>query len=75
MTKQELNRDVKRLSKLIGTDKEYTPEFEKEYKRLYYADSTFDYFNLESVRIMLRMNARHRFIPFHQFGLMININE
>ena len=74
MTPKELNRDIKRLTKLVGTDKEYTPEFEKEFKRLYYADTEMSYLNVESVKTLLRLNVRHRFIPFHQFGLMININ-
>ena len=74
MTSKELNRDIKRLTKLVGTDKEYTPEFEKEFRRLYYADSSMEYLNADSMRIMLRLNVRKRFIPFHQFGLMININ-
>lgn len=74
MTKQELNRDIKRLTKLVGTDKEHTPEFEKEFRRLYYADSSMEYLNVESIKTLLRLNVRHRFIPFHQFGLMIEIN-
>lgn len=74
MTKQELNRDIKRLSKHFATDKAGTPEFEKEFKRLYYADSSFEYINLENLKAMLRINLRHRFIALHQFGLMINLN-
>jgi len=74
MTNKELNRDIKRLSKVFGTEKAHTPEFEKEFRRLYYADTSMKYLNAQSMRIMLRINVRHRFIACHQFGLMININ-
>lgn len=74
MTKQELNRDIKRLAKQFGTEKENTPEFEKEFKRLYFADREFTYMNKDSVLIMLRINLRHRFIALHQFGINITIN-
>lgn len=75
MTKHELNRDIKRLSKKVGTDKEYTPEFETEFKRLYHADTSMQSLNADSMRIMVRLNLRHRFIALHSFGLMININN
>lgn len=82
MTKQELNRDIKRLNnsikKLENKDNKVYFEFieneaKKEFKRLYHADSEFKYANKQSILIMLRLNVRHRFILFHQFGLMIEI--
>ncbi len=74
MTKSELNRDIKRLAKQFGTDYAQTEAFEKEFKRLYYADSDFQYNNKDSVLTMLRINLRHRFIALHQFGLNITVN-
>lgn len=77
MTAKELNRDIKRLGKLINTEKEYNEQLlfahEKEFKRLYNADREFKYMNAESIRIMLRINLRHRIIPLHQFGLDIEL--
>ncbi len=83
MTNAELNRDIKRLNKAIKAfpksddngpyfdfiAKYVTPEF----KRLFYADSEFKAMNRESILIMLRLNLSHRIIPFHQFGLNIEI--
>lgn len=74
MTAKELNRGIKRLSKVFGTDKAELPEFEKECRRLYYADKEFSYMNKDSVLIMLRINLRHRFIALHSFGINISIN-
>src|SRR5574343_740679 len=81
MTKQEYNRDVKRLRKAVDglgatTDEmwEYIDKTLKaEFIRLYDADRTFEYANKESVLTMLRINLRFRFIPLHSFGLWINI--
>jgi len=74
MTKQELNRDIKRLVKNSEniTDKN-RDAIEKEFLRLYRADKTFEYMNLYSVKMMLRLNVRHRYIPLHQFGQQINL--
>lgn len=71
MTKQELNRDVKRLANKHTNMNE--ADLNKEFKRLYYADSNFEYMNLNSLKMMLRLNLRYRFVPLHQFGLMINL--
>jgi len=73
MTATELNRGIKKLGKQFGTDKSNTPEYEKEYKRLYYADDDFQYMNKDSVLTMLRINLRHRFIALHSFGINISL--
>ncbi len=82
MTKQELNRDIKRLSSEIyrlsfGDNTDYFSYIEnegkKEFTRLYYANKDFSGLNLQSIKIMLRLNVKHRFIPFHQFGLFIEL--
>lgn len=75
MTPRELNRDIKRLVKLYnsGLNHNQLRDFEKEYKRLYYADSDFKYCNKESILIMFSINQRHRFIALHSFGLNIEI--
>lgn len=71
MTKQELNRDVKRLAnKHIEMQEQ---DVIKEFKRLYYADSNFEYMNLNSVKMMLRLNLRYRVIALHIFGININL--
>ena len=81
MTKKELNRDIKRLGKGVykafaeGDDKyyEYIEKVAKpEFMRLYRADTQFEYMSLNSVKLMLRMNLKHRFVALHTFGLMIN---
>ena len=85
MTNHELNRDIKKLYKNIKSlqgsetvqgSKNYFAyidnEAKEEFKRLYYADSSFNAMNKESVLMMLRMNLRHRFFALHTFGLMIN---
>lgn len=87
MTKQELNRDIKRLEKAIfkksqiidktGSNDEYfkfisevaTPEF----TRLFRADDEMEAMTKESIKIMLRLNLRHRFVPFHCFGICIDL--
>lgn len=81
MTKQELNRDIKRLWKsyedFINTDpynREKKAEIISEYERLYYADEDFDYMNKRSVLIMVALNRALRVIEFHQFGRSIEIN-
>jgi hypothetical protein len=77
MTKQELNKDIKRLLKMQRKDAQLNilPEFEAEYKRLYRADTEMEYMNVTSIKIMLRLNVLYRFIPFHQFGLFIDLDK
>lgn len=86
MTNQELNRDIKRLYNNIkklsnsGTEagqKKYydyvANEAAKEFSRLFWADKEMEAMNRQSLLIMLRLNVKHRFIPFHQFGLFIDL--
>lgn len=84
MTKQELNRDIKRLNSEIyrmsfKDQREYLNYIDitakMEFNRLYMADKTFEYMNKESIVIMLKLNLRHRFVPLHTFGIDININN
>jgi hypothetical protein len=84
MTKNELNRDIKRLKSEIyrmsfeslETYYKYIDtEARKEFKRLYYADQSFEYMNKNSVLIMFRLNLKHRFLPLHSFGLGIELNN
>lgn len=81
MTKAELNRDIKRLGAEIyrmsfeDQDKyfKYLEETAKpEFLRLYRADSSFEYMNLNSIKLMLRLNVKFNIVPKHQFGLMID---
>lgn len=84
MTKQELNRDIKRLANEIyrisfDTQEKYFEYLEKEAKkefiRLYNADRNFEYMNGKSVLIMLKLNLTNKFIPLHTFGLNIDITK
>lgn len=79
MTKQELNRDIKRLLNTVANiakDEHYHDNIEKtvkpEFMRLYLADRDFTYMNLQSIKIMLRLNLRYRFEALHHFGLQIS---
>lgn len=81
MTKQELNRDIKRLHKAIANkssnpDGEYYKYIEttakNEFTRLYHAADNFEALTKQSILIMFRLNLRHRFVAFHNFGLTIN---
>ncbi len=78
MTKRELNRDVKRLAKFVsnyvGTTDEKTEEYIKaEAKRLYQADKEMTYLNKDSIKVLLRLNLRYRFVQLHSFGLFIEL--
>lgn len=84
MTKKELNRDIKRLGseiyRMSFKDQDKYIEYlenkaKKEFTRLYYADKSFEYMNEKSTKLMLKLNVKHRFIAFHQFGLMIDERE
>jgi hypothetical protein len=82
MTKQEFNRDIKRLFKdwkkaSEGTaSEEYfsevEPKMKKEFQRLYFADSEFKYISRDNILRMIILNRRHRIIPFHQFATQVN---
>lgn len=87
MTAKELNRDVKKLNAYIKGLRDNNPKNEDniaffrdlghvakpEFERIVGADPSFKSFNADSLRILLRLNLSHRFIPFHQFGLYIEI--
>ena len=82
MTPKELNRDIKRLNSEL-----YRMSFEdnaayfkyvdqdarKEFTRLYYADDKMQYLNAQSIKIMFRLNLKHRFFALHTFGLNIEL--
>lgn len=79
MTKRELNNGIKKLHAEIAKRVD-TPDYfnyvdgvaKKEYLRLYNADNTFESFNKESIKILIRLNLKHRFISIHNFGIHIN---
>jgi len=83
MTAQELNRDVKRLWNQYkancggdATDEHFKwieTAVKPEIKRLYYADTTLNSLNANSLKMLLRLNLLFRVIPFHHFGLYINL--
>lgn len=76
MTKQELNRDIKRLYNKIESlkDKDNDTFFKfienegkKEYTRLYYADPTTEYLTKESLVRMMTLNRQYRYINLAYF--------
>lgn len=82
MTSKELNQAVKRLNKRIKelpTDNVYKyykiihGEIQPEFCRIVAADTSFKSFNADSLRILIRLNVRHRFIAFHHFGINIEL--
>ena len=84
MTKQELNRDIKRLWNLhISLNslepEQYYKEVEErvkpEFKRLYGVDREFKYLNKQSIIILMSINLTHRFVELHSFGLMAVVNN
>jgi len=83
MTNRELNRDIKRLYNNYklrcgeqATD-EYFNWLEKtvkpEFSRLYNADNTFQVLTADNIRRMLVLNRVLRVVPFHQFGIYIEV--
>lgn len=84
MTKQDLNRDIKILANEIyrmsfESQEKYFEYLEKtaskEFKRLYGADSNFEEMNILSIKIMLRLNVSHKFVPLHNFGIHIELSK
>lgn len=81
MTKAELNRQIKKLSndwkKLQSSPADnyfsQKDELGKELKRLYHVDPNMEYMNASSLRIMIRLNLSFRVIPFHHFGIQIEL--
>ena len=89
MTKQELNRDIKRLYKAFlkrksGDTSNWTAkdwqnyeqqedELKKEFSRLYYADKEMKYITLENLKIMIVLNNSLRVIALHSFGNYIKL--
>lgn len=82
MTARELNNAVKKLNSELyrmsfeDTDKylEYVAkEAKEEFTRLYFADTTFESLTKRNILIMFRLNLKHRFIAFHNFGLNIKL--
>lgn len=71
MTKQELNRDAKRLFK-DHFNGELSEDGKKEFSRIYCADSGFDYLTADNIKRMIRFNLRHRIVALHNFGLSID---
>jgi hypothetical protein len=83
MTKQELNRDIKRLRstylKAVAAanwDDNYqrvVDEIKPEFLRLYRADQNAEYMNYASFRFMYRLNLIHRFVDLHLFMIQMDI--
>lgn len=84
MTTKKLNADIKKLRdeiyrKSFESHDEYfrylREEAETEFIKLYRADNNFKSLTKESVLILFRLNLAHRFVPFHQFGIDVNVMD
>ena len=82
MTAKELNKAVATLNSEIYRMSfepldiylEYLEKFAKaEFTRLYGADDTMESLSKRNILVMFRLNLKHRFIPFHNFGLFIKL--
>ena len=82
MTKQELNRDIKKLYSLAESAKVFKCDLyhnfiensvKPEFNRLYHADSAGEYMNLLSLKIIIRLNHKFRFVPLHTMFININL--
>ena len=83
MTKQELNRDIKRLRttylKAVAAanwDDNYqrvVDEIKPEFLRLYRADQNAEYMNYASFWFMYRLNLIHRLVDLHLFMIQMDI--
>lgn len=74
MTKQELNKDIKRFKKVFDSMEPVDlDEAGKEFRRLYGADKKFEYMTKANILFMLRINLRYVFVELHHFGLMIQL--
>lgn len=72
MTKAELNRDIKKLYKNSTSRNINLDDFEKEYKRLYYADEMAKDLTFLSLKIMMDLNRKYHIIPPNQFYIYID---
>jgi hypothetical protein len=82
MTNSELNRDIKRLYSKIkslrnnNNDAFFTfidGDAKKEFNRLYFADNKAEVLNLQSLKIMMTLNRRYRFISLYTFYINIEL--
>ena len=48
-------------------------EAKKEFRTIFYADTTFEYLSKESILTMLRLNVRYKFVELHRFGIDIEL--
>lgn len=76
MTTRELNSAIHKLPKMQQfTNHSINEDFKNEFIRLAGADPEFKYMDAESLRIMFRLNLRHRFYKLHMFGLGIKLKN
>lgn len=79
MTKQELNRDAKRLIKVVksgdyrDSNLDVKEEVVKEFKRIYLADQEFTCLRPDLALKMVKINLSLRVFPLHTFGLRIEL--
>lgn len=72
----DINKRISKLRDKILADPEQvevTEAHSKEFLAIYLEDRKFSRMDAESIRIMLRLNLRYRFVPLHQFGISIDL--
>lgn len=84
MTPKQLNSRIKKFGKRYLTElKKPADEFfnwlntegTEEFNTLCGADQEMKYINKQSILILMRINMRHRLMPFHRFGMMVNVED
>lgn len=75
MTTAELNRDVKKFVNQIKKGKidPESKEAKSEFSRLYGADKTLKSHSAVSIRLLLRLNVKYQYEPWHLFGIFIDL--
>lgn len=77
MTKQELNRDCRKLviHYIKGVGSGELDAFEKEFTRIYDADKEFTYLTPKNALNLIRINLTCRFKPLHLMGIHYDVRR
>lgn len=77
MTPRKLNQDIAKLyKKCIGEGIEMSKDrdlWNQEFRRLHGADSSFKYMSHKSLKMMMKMQSRFRFMQFSGFMLSVEV--
>lgn len=82
MEAKELNQGISKLREIyLNLDTTNLDNYFKQidavikplFMKYYMADSEFEHMDKTSMKTMLRLNVKHRFVSLHSFGLQINL--